>query len=333
MATMDRPGEFALIERYFRPLAVDPGAFSLLDDAASYTPPPDCDLVLTTDMLVAGVHFFADDPPDLVARKALRVNLSDLAAKGAEPAGYLLSLGLDDDWSEPWLAEFCSGLAKDQEAYGLSLWGGDTVRSPGHVTINITAFGQCPMGGMVQRGTTRPGDMILVTGTIGDGALGLLARRLADDPAIANISASEKAFLVDRYLLPQPRMAAVSAVRDLVHAAMDISDGLAGDLEKMCRASGTGADVFLADIPFSSAAERVLAANPDLLSTAICGGDDYEILLSVDPGNCDKVIDGLAELDVPTAAIGQMTGAAGVVRFETADGGVADFAVGSFSHF
>ena len=165
-------GEDDLIARYFRPLATAPGALGLIDDAALLASSSD-DLVLTTDAVVEGVHFLPDDPPDAVARKALRVNLSDLAAKGATPAGFLLTLALREV-KEAWLAPFARALGEDAAAFGCPLLGGDTVSTPGPAMVSVTAFGRVPAGRMVRRAGARAGDRIAVTGTIGDAALGLL---------------------------------------------------------------------------------------------------------------------------------------------------------------
>src|SRR6201996_4060674 len=180
----DRPGEDDLIARYFAPLA-GPAGLGLKDDAALLTPPSDRDLVLTTDALVAGVHFPADDPPGTIARKALRVNLSDLAAKGARPLGFLLTLALPSDWRDEWLAAFAGGLCADVLAFKCPLIGGDTVATPGPLTLSVTAVGAVAQGRMPRRTGVRPGDRLYVTGTIGDAAIGLkmrLGRRL-DIPA------------------------------------------------------------------------------------------------------------------------------------------------------
>ena len=197
-----RPSEDELIARYFAPLAGLAG-LGLRDDAALLEPPAAHDLVLTADALVGGVHFFEDDPPGLIARKALRVNLSDLAAKGAQPLGFLLSLALPRGWREDWLAAFAGGLRADAEAYGCPLAGGDTVATPGPLTLSITAFGAVPAGRMARRTGVRPGDRLYVTGTIGDAAIGLKIRQ-GRGP---DIPKSDKAFLADRYLTPQPRTA------------------------------------------------------------------------------------------------------------------------------
>jgi thiamine-monophosphate kinase len=217
-----RPGEFELIERYFRPLARAPGAFSLLDDAALIRPPHGADLVITADIVAENVHFFADDPASSIARKALSVNLSDLAGKGAEPAAYLLSIALRDDFTEAWIAAFASGLRDEQERYGVSLIGGDTTRAAGGTTVAITAIGSLPEGTMVHRSGARPGDLVFVSGTVGDGALGLLLRLGKLDPAMMGEGASH---LLDRYLHPRPRVALAPVIRRFATSSMDVSDG------------------------------------------------------------------------------------------------------------
>ena len=203
-------GEERLIERYFRPLAEHPGAFDLLDDAAAVTPPAGCDLVLTVDGIVGGVHFFPDDPADAIARKALRVNLSDLAAKGARPIGFLLTLALPKEIGDKWLALFARALGEDAASYGCPLLGGDTVRTPGPVTLSIAAFGAVPHGKMVRRSGAKPGDRVVVTGTIGDAALGLLLRRDAGTGKRWGLDRRRQDHLLARYLVPQPRTASPS---------------------------------------------------------------------------------------------------------------------------
>src|SRR6266481_1716374 len=198
-------GEDSLIARYFRPLATDPSAFGLMDDAAILKASGD-DTVVTTDAIVEGVHFLTDDPPDTVARKALRVNLSDLAAKGATPAGFVLTLALRAA-DDAWLAPFARGLGEDAGLFSCPLLGGDTVSTPGPLMISITAFGRVPPGKMVHRSGARPGDRVVVTGTIGDAALGLdMLRGGAATTALAD-DAAAKQMLVGRYRVPQPRTA------------------------------------------------------------------------------------------------------------------------------
>ena len=256
-----RPGEFALIERYFRPLAGDAGAFALTDDAAVYRQRPGEDLVVTTDMIAAGIHFLADDAPASIARKALRVNLSDLAAKGATPFGYLLGLALPGDWTESWLAGFARGLKSDQERYGVTLIGGDTIRAADALTISVTALGRIPKGRMVTRAGARPGDAIYVSGTIGDSALGLAAMQ-------GRIDAGEgrgAKHLIDRYLHPQPRMALAPVLRRHASSAMDVSDGLIADLAHICDVSGVGAEIEAPLVPLSPPARRLVAGDPALI--------------------------------------------------------------------
>jgi thiamine-monophosphate kinase len=284
---MTRPSEDELIATYFAPLA-GTGAFGLRDDAALLSEKLGHDVVVTTDMLAAGVHFFPSDPPGAVARKALRVNLSDLAAKAAEPLGFLLGLALPEDWTEAWLAGFSQGLGEDAAAFNCPLLGGDTVKTFGATTISITAFGAVPAGSMVMRGAIAAGDRIYVSGTIGDASLGLKLRRNATEDLAwrGDLNAEEAAYLVGRYLLPQPHLALRDALRAHAHSAMDISDGFAGDLTKMLRLSGMTAEVLVAGVPLSVPARTALRTAPSLAETILTGGDDYEILCAVPEARC-----------------------------------------------
>src|SRR5450631_421835 len=244
-------GEDRLIARFFQPIATHPGALGLSDDAAFIKPPPGCDLVLKTDAIIGGVHFFADDMARDVARKALRINLSDLAAKGAAPLGFLLSIGLPSGLPADWLKAFARGLREDAEHYGCPLLGGDTDRTLGGITVYIAAIGTVPHGTMVRRMGARPGDLVVATGTIGDAALGLVLRQDANAAARWSLDAAMREHLLGRYLLPQPRNAIAEALRLHASAAMDVSDGLAGDLAKLCRVSGVAADIAVEKVPLS----------------------------------------------------------------------------------
>jgi thiamine-monophosphate kinase len=323
--------EDRLIARYFRPLATAPGALGLIDDAAALTPPAGCDLVLTTDGVIAGVHFFPDDPPDSIARKALRMNLSDLAAKGARPLGFLLSLALPADAGEAWLSAFAAGLGDDAVRYGCPLLGGDTDHTPGPASVSIAAFGAVPQGKMVRRSSAMPGHHIVVTGTIGDAALGVKLRR---DRGLAQrwrLGEAAAAHLEQRYLLPQPRNALAAAVLQHASAAIDISDGLAGDVAKLCTASSVAAEIDVARVPLSDAVRAAVATDPALFETALTGGDDYEIALTLPPETLGKFEEAARAAGVAATEIGRVQAGEGA-RFMR-DGKALTFARASYSHF
>jgi thiamine-monophosphate kinase len=322
-------GEDSLIARYFQPLATDPGAFDLGDDAAVLKARGD-DVVVTTDAIVEGVHFLPDDPPDTIARKALGVNLSDLAAKGAVPAGCVLTLALRDA-DESWLKRFAQALGEDCARYGGPLLGGDTVSTPGPLMISVTAFGRVPEGRMIRRNGAKPGDLVLVTGTIGDAALGLDVLR--GGAATGAAGAAAKEMLIGRYRVPQPRVALASALRDHAHAAMDVSDGLAGDLAKLCKVSGVSADINAMQVPLSVAAAELVAQGAVGIETLVAGGDDYEVL-------CTLPIDRLAAFqraaqaaDVTVTAIGTIVSGERAPRFLDRDGHEIALPRLSYSHF
>lgn len=305
MSEKDRqlPGEFELIAKYFAPLADGfPGAFGLLDDAAVFACSAGHELVAKTDAIISGVHFNADDPADLVARKALRVNLSDIACKGAIARAYMLDLILPPSATEDWLSAFAKGLAADQREYSVHLIGGDTNATSGPLTIAVMALGEVPQGQMLRRNGARAGDLVFVTGTIGDAALGLRALR-SEPPAL---TADMSSFLIDRYRLPQPRLNVGPQLLDVATATIDISDGLVADLQHICDVSALAAVIHSENVPLSSAARQTIAANPDLLSVALTGGDDYEILFTAPPDAVSR-LDRLAQSSgVPLTAIGHL---------------------------
>jgi len=323
--------EDSLIARYFKPLATDPGAFGLVDDAAILSSSGD-DIVVTTDAVVEGVHYLATDPPDTIARKALRVNLSDLAAKGAVPAGFVLTLALRSK-EDAWLRPFADALGEDAKSFGCPLLGGDTVSTPGPQMISITAFGRVPKGRMVGRTGARPGDRILVTGTIGDAALGLDVLTLgAVAAALASDSAARDA-LVSRYRIPQPRNVLTQAVREHATAAMDVSDGLAGDLTKLCAASGVSATVDVTDVPLSAAAADLLARNAICVETLLAGGDDYEVLCTVPAEQSDALIAAGQTAGVAVTVIGTIVAGRERPRFLDGQGQELMLKRLSYSHF
>ncbi|HQT64472.1 MAG: thiamine-phosphate kinase [Acidocella sp. 20-57-95] len=263
--------EFSRIAQYFAPLS-GPEGLGLLDDAALYAPPAGCDLVLTVDQMLESVHFLPGDPPDLIARKLLRRNLSDLAAMGATATGYLLTTALPPGTDESWLEVFARGLAQDQAAYGIRLFGGDSSSALAHISLSATFIGYVEAGKALRRNGARPGDEIWVTGTIGDAALGLQARR----GALQDLSG----FLTNRSMLPSPRMGLQLA--GIATAAVDISDGLVQDLGHICKASGVAATIMAHLVPASAVAA---AFGDAMLETRLTGGDDYELLLAVPPGH------------------------------------------------
>jgi thiamine-monophosphate kinase len=329
MSASERPSEDSLIARFFAPIAGE-GALGLKDDAACLTPKPGHDLVLTTDALVERVHFLPEDAPGSIARKALGVNVSDLAAKGAEPAGFLLSLALPDGWTEGWLADFAAGLGEASREFVCPLLGGDTVKARGPLTLSVTAVGQVPTGRMVQRTTAQVGDFICVTCTIGDGALGL---KLRSAPAWSEVlSPDERAHLADRYLHPQPRHQLAAALRNHVSAAMDVSDGLAGDLAKMMKASGVSGIVEADRVPLSAAAARAIQESPELLDLALTGGDDYEILCTVPEKSLDRFRQEADSIGIPLSVIGRVVSGDGRPVFRM-NGLERRYDVGSYQHF
>jgi thiamine-monophosphate kinase len=312
-------GEFDLIARHFRPLA-GPGALDLRDDAALLTPPFGRELVLTVDAMVAGVHFLPDDPPDLIGRKLLRVNLSDLAAKGATPLAYLMTVSAPKDTPDAWFAGFAAGLAQDQAEFGVSLLGGDTTSTPGPLSLSLTILGHVAPGTAVHRMGARAGDAIWVTGTIGDGALGLQAARgRLSDPT---------GHLLNRYRLPRPRVGL--ALSGIASAAMDVSDGLVQDLGHICRASDVGAVLQADAVPLSDAAR---AAGPDWLVTCLTGGDDYEVLMAVPSEREAALQAAAATIGIAVTCVGHFTSGPPEVMVRRTSGETLTLERGGWSHF
>jgi thiamine-monophosphate kinase len=306
-------GEAAII-RVLAPLAQGfAGAFGLQDDCALITPTRGTELVLKIDPVAEGVHFLPDDAPEDIAWKALAVNVSDLAAKAARPLGYLMALSFPEAPSAAWLSRFAAGLAEAQACFGCHLIGGDTDRRPGPLTITISIVGEVERGRMVRRGAARAGDAVLVSGTLGDAALGLALRKEPTLAAIWALTPAEAAHLRGRYARPEPRLALAGALRDHASAAMDISDGLAKDLARLCAASGCAARVRLADVPLSPAAAKALAADPSLAQRILAGGDDYEILATLPAARAPAFPAAAATSGIAVAQIGLMEAGAGIV--------------------
>jgi len=321
-----RPSEFSLISKYFAPLAGETG-FNLGDDAALLPELENTRLVVTQDAIAENIHFFTDDPPDMIARKAIRVNLSDLAAKGATPRYISLALGLGNTWDEAWVECFARGLAADCQTFNLELTGGDTFRTGGGFVISVTAMGEVANGSYISRLGAGAGDVLCVTGTIGDAALGLQIRqrRLR---ALYRLHRDE---LVDRYLLPRPQTSFAPLIRDHASASMDISDGFLGDLEKLCVASQVGCHVQLNEIPLSQAVQSAIELESSLLETALSGGDDYEILFTVPQVKLNAFEKAASLQDIRISRIGQITNGAGIKVFDTT-GELVEFEKTSYDH-
>jgi len=302
---MARRSEFELIADFFAPLASGmPGAAGLGNDGAIFAPTPGCDVVVTVDALTEGVHFLPDDPPGDIARKMLRVNLSDLAAMGARPIGYVMTTAFGERVDDHWIEAFVAGLAADQREFGIGLLGGDTTGTPGPTALTLTALGEVPTGKALTRKGARAGDRVMVSGKIGDGILGLMALR-GDLPDLAN---ADREALATHYRLPVPRLALGRALaeRGLATAALDVSDGLVADLGHICERSKLAATIEAEKVPLSDAARRAIDGDPVLLASALTGGDDYELVFTVSPDRREAVAALARELDLPIAEIGAM---------------------------
>lgn len=322
-------GEFERIARYFAPLSKDYAlAFKLRDDAAVLRPEPGQDIVVTTDCMVAGVHFFPDAAPERIAQKLLRVNLSDLAAMGARPAGYLLAAAWTEAVDDGWLARFVAGLAEDQARFKVALIGGDTAATPGALTLTVTALGTVKTGAALKRGGAKPGDGVYVSGTIGDAYLGLQWRK----GELPGLDAESARHFSERFDLPEPRLALGGRLIDLAHAAIDISDGLVADLGHICEASKLGAEVAASRVPLSQSAAAVVAASPDRLPALLTGGDDYELCFAV-PAEREAEIAVLAgELGLSLTRIGHFRAGSGVT-VAGPDGTAFAFGRTGYRHF
>ncbi len=314
-ARLGADDEFSEIERLFRPLTAGvPGAFDLLDDAAVVAQRPGFDLVVTKDAIVEGVHFPEGERPDLIGRKLLRVNLSDLAAKAAEPFGCFMAIAWPKTFGSTEREAFAHGLGEDLKTFGVALLGGDTVSTPGPLTASLTALGWVPEGGMVRRAGAKAGDVVAVSGTIGDGTLGLAAVR----GEIADADGS----LAERYRLPKPRLDLRDVLRSHANAAADVSDGLIADAGHIAKASGVGLLLDLEAMPLSPAARSWLVAQPlrdQALVHLATGGDDYEVVCTVS-----------GPVPVGLTAIGKVVAGYGVEARSAA--GVAQISRGGWTH-
>lgn len=313
-------GEFGRIDKYFKPLADNSlGALNLADDAAVLPVSEMSGLVVSTDAIVEGVHFLPDDPADLVGRKALRTNLSDLAAMGAYPWAYTMTLALGPSVggeADSWLAALSEGLDGDQRTYGIGLVGGDSVSTSGPTMLSITVFGKIGANGVLRRYGAAPGDDIYVSGTIGDAYVGL---KVLAGEFVGSIDKMQSADLVSRYRLPEPRVSLGTDITQCANAAMDISDGLVQDLGHLCRASGVSAVVKFADVPLSSPVRELFDCGVVSAEDLLAAGDDYELLFSAPIGARDHVARCANSAGVVVSRIGFCCAGDGVSVLDSAE--------------
>ncbi len=333
--TADNPltSEEDIIQGYLAPLAASmPGAHGLKDDCATAAPAPGYEFILKTDPIAEGIHFLSGDAPEDIGWKALAVNVSDLAAKGARPYGYLMSLSFPAPPERAWMAAFARGLGEAQSAFGIGLLGGDTDRRPGPLAIAPTVIGEAPVGRMVPRATARPGDILYVTGTLGDASLGLVLRQSAALAKGWRLMPHHAQAMIARYLRPQPRLALAAVILAHARASMDVSDGLMKDLGRMCKASGCGAVVEHAALPVSAAFAAVRAVAPEAAARALFAGDDYEVLCAIAPQSLSAFVEAANLTGLPVTRIGQITDGSAVV-LRDADGTTMVPSSGGWDHF
>ena len=320
-------GEFERIRRFFAPLA-GPGGLGLLDDAAVVDCRAGQRLVVTADSIVAGVHYLPDDPPDLVARKLLRVNLSDLAAMGARPLHYLLTTALPAALGPDWVAEFARGLAEDQRRFGIDLLGGDSVATTGPAVLSLTAIGEVAAGMEIRRNDARAGDLVWVSGTVGDAFLGLALLR----GAYPQLAPEYRAGLIGRFQVPDPRVDLGRRLAGIAHAMIDISDGLIADLAHICDTSRVAAVIALPSLPLSRAALGVVDGEPGVRLALATGGDDYELLFTAPAGSTQAIDDLSSVLGLPITRIGKIESGEGV-RLVDAAGRTIPIVEPGYRHF
>lgn len=314
--------EFDLIHQYFAPLAKGaPGAHGLLDDAATMAPSDGCELVVTMDTVVAGIHYLADETPSNIVAKLIGSNLSDLAAMGAFPRGFTLSCAWPQHIKTDDIAAFAHAMADWVDTYSFPLLGGDTVRTLGEGVFTVTAFGEAPVGRSLKRNGAKAGNDVFVTGTIGDGALGLLSAQ----GKLSMLSSDDQAYLADRYRIPQPRVFVGQSLVGCATACIDISDGLIQDLRHIARTSNARIELEIDTIPLSDAAKRATESNPEMMSLLLSGGDDYELAFTAPsaPSN----------VSVPITRIGRVVAGGSDVVLKAIDGSLVAVAKTGYNHF
>lgn len=329
MSDLSQDSEFDLIWRHFAPLTIaEEGAYQLKDDAASLSVSADKELIITKDMMADGVHFKSNDPGKLISQKLLRTNLSDLAAMGAVPRAYALGIALTSNIRTDWLSEFAGGLASDQLEFGVTLIGGDTICSSGALLLSLTAFGEVPKGCAIRRNGAQIGDLVYVTGTIGDSAIGLIAA----GGGLTQLPDWAKNYLIGRYRLPQPRVKLGELLIGVATAAIDISDGLVADLGHICSSSEVGACIELEKVPLSTAAKYACKLDSKIITKVVTGGDDYELIICAPPNLRDRLVDIAGLVSVKLTKIGTIVEGSRVSVFGP-DKDQLHFAQAGYKHF
>lgn len=334
--------EFGLIKKYFAPLAKGfSGGLNLSDDAALIDTPKGQQMVITKDAICEGIHFIGDEAPALIAKKLLRVNLSDLAAKGATAHCYFLAIMLPKNTEEKWLEEFAAGLAEDQKEFSIHLAGGDTTATKGGKYFSLTAMGYVPEGSALLRSGAQYSDDIYVSGTLGDSALGLrclqgelpLSPRAKAERSLRSLdnARDDSEFLIGRYFLPQPRLTLGQELRGIATSCMDISDGLMQDLGHLCSASNVGANIYQQNIPLSDAA-KTLQDTPNFWEQIVTGGDDYELLFTTPKTKANEIKDLAKKLDLPITRIGETNDSKQVYLLDGGDKEI-EFTRKGYKHF
>jgi len=290
--------EFEMIQQYFLPLTMGrKEAEGLQDDAAILDIPEGYDLVISSDTLNGGTHFLKKETPAHIAHKALRVNLSDMAAMGAQPLCYQMNLAFSQFPDEEWVKGFSAALLSDNEAFGVFCSGGDTTVAEGPLLVSITVTGLVPKGQAVKRSTAQAGDLVVLTGPIGQAAVGV--KILLDVLEIEN----SEAFLEAAHK-PTPRTTISDEICKYARAAVDVSDGLIADLGHVCQTSGVSATLELAKIPFTDETKALVDANVIAYEDLLTGGDDYEIAMAVAPENIDAFTAEAAAKGVGLSVVG-----------------------------
>jgi len=325
--------EFELIERYFAPLASgEPGAFGLTDDAAELAITPGKHAVVTTDAIISGIHFPANEEPRIIASRLVRVNLSDLAAKGARPRAYTLVLALPGTTEPEWIAAFAEGLADEQNRFGITLIGGDTTRSGGELMLSLTMIGEVSDNSMILRSGASAGDDIYVSGAIGDALLG----RALMEERISTTDDDARSYLIDRFRTPEPRVELGLGLVGVASAAADISDGLVADLGHICHASRVSAEVELELVPLSNAARRLVTDDQPLRSNLLTGGDDYELVFTAPTGVSGQLQELAVQCGIGLTRIGRLVGGdaqPGAVTVRDTNGRSVEVGNGGYRHF